>query len=553
MEAVGISLIRIHSPLPLQPEIHLERRFVMKTTIILVAVLCMPALAFSATIHVPDDYPTIQEAIDASANGDTIIVKPGTYVENINFLGKAITLRSEFGPEVTKIDGNKRGRVVTCQSSEKPDSVLDGFTITNAKDEYTFEGSGMYNWKSSPMVTRCIFSGNYYGMFNHDSSPTVTHCIFSDNYSIGMKNEVGSLTVTHCTISENYMGIENDDSNITVAHCTFDGNQGDGGMESWGGSLTVTHCTFLNNSASGGYGGGMDCPGVDGMVTHCIFDGNEAGYGGGIGAYGENFTVANCNFYNNWASHDGGGIDSCETVTNCNFYKNSAKQGGAIWGSDLVTNCTFYGNSADIGGGIYGNGTVTNCILWDNQSNQVTSNAVTYCCVQGGYPGTGNIDSDPLFVDPANGDFHLLYSSPCKDTGDNGAVTEPFDFEGDPRIAYGTVDMGADEFYTHLYVTGKKKPGKNIKIKHVGLPGTLPVFLLVSSGVLEPPLPTAWGKFHLQPPWVTFPMMPIPANGVLAYPATVPVTPPAPYDLPMQALIGLNPDSLTNLYVLEVR
>jgi hypothetical protein len=100
---------------------------------------------------------------------------------------------------------------------------------------------------------------------------------------------------------------------------------------------------------------------------------------------------------------------------------------------------------------------------------------------------------------------------------------------------------------------GEKTPGYNIQIKHVGLPGTSPVFLLFGSGVLDPPVPTMWGNFHLQPPWVTFPMMPIPANGVLAYPATIPATPPAPYDLPMQALIGLNPDSLTNLYVLEVR
>jgi hypothetical protein len=64
---------------------------------------------------------------------------------------------------------------------------------------------------------------------------------------------------------------------------------------------------------------------------------------------------------------------------------------------------------------------------------------------------------------------------------------------------------------------------------------------------------TVWGEFHLQAPWFLIPLVPIPANGVLVLPATIPGTPPAPYDLPMQALIGLDPDSLTNLYVLEVR
>ncbi|MHC4946319.1 MAG: hypothetical protein ACYTG7_25170, partial [Planctomycetota bacterium] len=180
---------------------------------------------------------------------------------------------------------------------------------------------------------------------------------------------------------------------------------------------------------------------------------------------------------------------------------------------------------------------------------------VTYSNIEGGWSGTGNIDDDPQFVYPFENDFHLTYNSPCRDSGDNRAVAELHDIEGNPRIAWGgTVDMGADEFYTHLYVTGDETPGGSIQGKLVGLPGTTPTGLFLGSGVLDPPLPTTWGNFHLQAPWLLIPLVPIPGDGVLVLPATIPTTPPAPYDLPMQALIGLEPDSLTNLYgILDAR
>jgi hypothetical protein len=83
---------------------------------------------------------------------------------------------------------------------------------------------------------------------------------------------------------------------------------------------------------------------------------------------------------------------------------------------------------------------------------------VTYSDIQGA-PGAGNIDEDPLFVDPANGDLHLGPDSPCIDAGDNGAPNLPaYDFEGDPRIMDGDlngtriVDMGVDEFGHAVYL-----------------------------------------------------------------------------------------------------
>jgi parallel beta-helix repeat protein len=449
----------------------------MKTAIVLFAVLCIPSLAFSATIIVPDHYPTIQGAIDAAVNGDTVLVKPGTYMENIDFTGKAITVQSEQGVDVTVIDGNQAGSVVTCTSGEDENSVMDGFTITNGDADHP--GGGMYNYSSSPTVTNCTFTNN---------STTW--------YGGGMCNDAGYPTVTNCTFSGN------------------DAFDGGGGMYNSNSNPTVTNCTFSENIAY--LGGGMGNHVSNPTVTNCTFSGNDADDGGG-GMYNEHF--------------------SSPTVTNCTFSDNS---GG------------MYNYNS------YDSPMVINCIFWDNTPYEIYNSGygyptVTYSCVQGGYSGTGNIDSDPLFVDQANDDFHLTFLSPCRGSGDNTAVTELYDFEGDPRVCQGTVDIGADECYRHLYCMGDFTPTGSIEGKLIGLPGTSPVGLFLGSGVLDPPLPTAWGNFHLQAPWFLTPLVPIPGDGVLVLPATIPATPPAPYDIPMQALIGLEADSLSNVCLVEVR
>jgi len=79
----------------------------MRSLFITAIVLVFPVIAVSATIHVPPDQPTIQAGIDVAVGGDTVLVAPGTYVENIDFKGKAITVTSEQGADVTVIDGGK--------------------------------------------------------------------------------------------------------------------------------------------------------------------------------------------------------------------------------------------------------------------------------------------------------------------------------------------------------------------------------------------------------------------------------------------------------------
>jgi len=220
----------------------------------------------------------------------------------------------------------------------------------------------------------------------------------------------------------------------------------------------VIKSTFIKNSAD--YGGGIYNYSSSPTATNCTFSENSADYGGGIeNNFNSSPTVTNCIFSGNSANLNGGGMynysSPSPTVTNCTFSGNSAEYGGGMSNfnsSPMVTNCTFSGNSATLNGGAMdsysSSPTVTNCILWGDtpqeiDNRQLSSPVVTYSDVQGGYAGTGNIDTNPLFV--GGGDYHLTADSPCIDTGTSSGAPNT-DFEGDPRPQGTGYDMGVDEF-----------------------------------------------------------------------------------------------------------
>jgi len=337
-----------------------------------------------------DPYCSIQTAIDSAVDTDDIVVAPGTYFETVNFLGKAITLRSSDGPDVTIIDAQRTGTVVTCESGEGSDTVLEGFTITGGtgtdlpgdQPDMGLTGGGMLNHQSSPTVTDCTFTGNSAltggGMYNTGSDPTVTDCVFLSNTAEGtffngggMFNNGGSPAVTRCEfIANTRTGMGNRFSHPSVRDCIFTANTQYGGMVNTGGSPVITGCAFENN----GEVGMSNRSGADPVIDRCTFVGHDARFGAAmvnldviplvvaclfednrIGIVNEfsTPTLVDCTFNANGIGLDS--RDSSLVVLGCAFTGNTV--GGMVSkslggpGDLLVVDTSFVGNTSGQGGG----------------------------------------------------------------------------------------------------------------------------------------------------------------------------------------------------------
>ncbi len=331
-----------------------------------------------------------------------------------------------------------------------------------------------FNTGGNAVVVSCTFSGNSAlqggAVYIQESSPTVTDCAFIANWAFdttggsdggGMSNWSSSPTVVNCTFVDNSVngslagsggGMGNILGSTTVLDCRLRGNwssSAGGGMANFANSPTVTNCTLREN-LSDVVGGGMYNYESSPTVTSCVFDGNEAGWGGGMRDAFSSPTMTNCVFRGNRALQQGGGADfvgSGATVADCTFSGNEAADGNTIG---------FMSDPSEL--------LMANCILWsDDDDGEILNDngsalAITYTDVRGGWPGTGNIDDDPMFADSEDGDVRLRAGSPCIDGGDNAAVPNGIrrDADGNPRIAVGSslvylgsgpiVDMGAYEY-----------------------------------------------------------------------------------------------------------
>jgi len=391
------------------------------------------------------DFDTIQAGIDATSDGDMVLMAPGEYViaEPITFRGKAITVTSEAGPDETIIrmgtpaDTN-RGSVVVFESNETDASVLDGFTITGGSGSWVqhalyphvYGGGVLFN-SSSATVRNCAIVQNRAGRGGgvvclYPCSPTLIDCIIAENSSIrsggGLSGHFGaSLTLTNCIVRGNSAG-----------------SDGGGVMCAFNSSMNITNCTILENSGAG-HGAGLNCWESSSVM------------------------LGNCTIAKNSSDSVGAGVfcggNSSIQMTNCSITNNSASsQCGAIFcfSSSLVniTNSIIWGNAAPNGDQItLTPGASTLTVTYSNVAGGQTG--VT---VDGGSTlnwGAGNIDADPCFADPNNEDYHLKSEAgrwdPNSQTWVRDEITSPCIDAGDPMSPIrwepfpngGFVNMGA--------------------------------------------------------------------------------------------------------------
>ena len=208
---------------------------------------------------------------------------------------------------------------------------------------------------------------------------------------------------------------------------------------------------------------GIGCSGSSPTITNCIISGNGGVFvqaGGGVHCYESSPTITNCIISGNTVLFNGGGVycyDSSPNITNCIISGNTVyyANGGGIscifYSSPTIINCTISGNEAGSeGGGIHccdSSPNITNCIFWGDLPDEIYIESgtptVTYCDIQGGYSGEGNIDADPLFV--GSGDYHLTEESPCIDAGTSEGAPDT-DIDGNSRPQGAAYDIGSDEY-----------------------------------------------------------------------------------------------------------
>ena len=406
----------------------------MSRALCLCLLMSLSTITTAVTINVPADLPTIQSGINAAKNGDIVVVAPGTYLENINFLGKAIVVRSSGGAKVTIIDGGGLNSVVTFDSNEGLKSVLRGFTIQHG--DALNEGGGIYIYNASPTVEANIVSNNIAG-----------------NGGGGIAVDFSSALVQGNTVTNNSQTPGNS------------GGVGGGGIEVGGiGSAQIIRNVVENNSWASAEGGGiaLDSAGTPILENNTVRANVASDQGGGIYIINaSNALIIQNLIYNNTLKAglindgEGAGIymlvpsgDAGPILVNNTVIGTSAV-GSAVYASGFYDQVQFYNNLII--------GAAGTSALYCDDSYDKTPPTLTnndgYSSDGTGIAGAcssqsdenGNLSVDPLFAGKVN--FHVKAGSPIIGAGDVSAPNLPAkDLGGGPRTLDGKIDMGVYEY-----------------------------------------------------------------------------------------------------------
>jgi hypothetical protein len=392
---------------------------ISRKDVLFVLLLATPALAQGSGIapgrptrlprvlRVPAEVATIQAAIDQALPGDVVVVAPGTYVEALDFRGKAIEVVATEGPTRTTIRPPSLSPVVLFRNGEGPDSRLIGFTIRGGSGDFEGVGGGIscsaFGPVANPYLSDCIIERNFtdqefqgLGAAGVHGNPILERCIVRRNQ-----------TFSHDTAG----GVQ---GAPWVIHSLIEANQGctGGGLKLESGARIQDSIVYQNSAGPCG-------------SRSAAF----ASSGGGIHA-ASGVTLERCLILENRAEigtdpNDPGG---------CIF----APAGGALSGSGAhLRRCTIVGNEAANCarvGGIFGPATLLECILRDNQhlpGEYASRTSFRFSDVEGGAAGLGSFDADPRFVDPGAHDYRLAAGSPCIDAGDPAGAVDADDTRGD--------------------------------------------------------------------------------------------------------------------------